>query len=398
MKRGATLSISIKKIIFFCMIVSCIALYDIKVLFLGTQFLAILALWIKRYCTIGKYAKKYITWGLAFGSFALLSRIWSSSVNHSLFSTVISFFQVLVIGFLVLDYYQDTKKTNEVILAYIFGCALLVVRFFIEIPYSSWGLQSRFPRSSIFGGNGPAISLSFAAVLLFGLLLKNRKNIKGYFRTIIIIFICLFVFVSLLMGTRKAVIILLSGLVLIILFEADTINKKIGSIILAVIVVTGTYLLVTKVPIIYNSVGYRLESVMTGLSEAGNGDASFNSRSLFAKDAWNVWKQNPIIGIGQDGYRYVNSVISGYYSHNNYVEILANLGLVGFVIYYSFFSVLMKDSLKIIKKDYLPFVLLIIVLLIDFFRISYSAENSFVIVSIIIILLSEYEDCEGKKI
>ena len=52
-------------------------------------------------------------------------------------------------------------------------------------------------------------------------------------------------------------------------------------------------------------------------------------RSFFALEALSVFKENLFIGIGQDGYRYVNSR-EFTYSHNNYVEILANLGIVGF--------------------------------------------------------------------
>ena len=397
MKNRLKHSYTLQEITFICMIVSCIALYDKKIIFLGTQVIAILALFIKNKIKITAYTKIYVLWGLAFGLFALMSKIWASSINSTLFSTVLSFFQVFIIGLIVQDYYRDTKNKNHVIFGYILGCILLIVRFFIEIPIRSWGLQSRFPKTSIFGGNGPAISLSFAVVILFGFLIKNKETMKASKRIVTVTLICMFVLVSLLIGTRKAIIILLCGIVLIVLFEANTIKMRFRALFVIILILVGAYLLITKVPVIYDSVGYRIDSMLAGLNESGKGDNSFITRDLFISDALNTWKNNPIIGIGQDGYRHVNSIQYGYYSHNNFVEILANLGIVGFLIYYSLFLYLMKKSLNIIKKDYLPFVLVVIVLITDYFRVSYMAENGFVVISIIMILLSSCDDSEKVK-
>lgn len=48
-----------------------------------------------------------------------------------------------------------------------------------------------------------------------------------------------------------------------------------------------------------------------------------------------VWMEHPFAGVGWQNYRFYNE--AGLYAHNNYVELLASLGVVGFFLYYAMF-------------------------------------------------------------
>ena len=85
------------------------------------------------------------------------------------------------------------------------------------------------------------------------------------------------------------------------------------------------------------------ESINALLGQAG-GDSSTLSRVSFIETGWRLFKQKVFIGHGVDNFKYV----SGFwvYSHNNFIEILVGLGIVGFVLYYSIYLLAYKNIHK----------------------------------------------------
>ena len=58
------------------------------------------------------------------------------------------------------------------------------------------------------------------------------------------------------------------------------------------------------------------------------------------------WQESPLWGYGFDSFKYFNESVTGhfYYSHNNFVEMLYNLGIIGFIAYYSYYIKLLFAS------------------------------------------------------
>lgn len=112
-----------------------------------------------------------------------------------------------------------------------------------------------------------------------------------------------------------------------------------------------------------------------------------------------LWSGARISGIGIDQYR----VASGFdtYSHNNYVELLANLGLLGFFIYYSIYIWILALSLsnaKTVRRRYSIWSIAIILLLLmwDVALVSYSEKLTWIIISwAVYILLPSVEEYSG---
>jgi O-antigen ligase len=76
-------------------------------------------------------------------------------------------------------------------------------------------------------------------------------------------------------------------------------------------------------------------------------DASTGTRANMVQIGLELFKKNPILGVGFGNfsyhYYYEYSGWAQTYAHNNYVEILADTGIVGFVLYYIVpFSMLFK--------------------------------------------------------
>ena len=83
------------------------------------------------------------------------------------------------------------------------------------------------------------------------------------------------------------------------------------------------------------------------LKSITNGEG-VGSRILLYKEAWQMFLQHPILGVGFDQYRVYSSI--GKYSHSTYAEILSCLGIVGFAIFFvPIFRMYISMILRLIK-------------------------------------------------
>lgn len=199
---------SIRDFIVFSLIVTSTAFYDIKPLFIIVQILA--------FCSeMLLFAKKkrgnkslvlFSIWAVAFLSYSLLSLFWVSNNNTTAISTIFSLFQVLMIAVTIILFNSDEKNHKKTINFIIISSIILAVRFFIEIPVSSWGNEERFSKSTIFGSNIPAISLAYSSMLVMWKRINAEK--KNFWDIVLIL---LFLLITILMGTKKSIIIFLLG-------------------------------------------------------------------------------------------------------------------------------------------------------------------------------------------
>ena len=83
-----------------------------------------------------------------------------------------------------------------------------------------------------------------------------------------------------------------------------------------------------------------------------------HSRIQMYRDGLEMIKEKPICGVGLDQFRVLSS--SGLYSHSDYIEVAANTGIVGFVLYFSIFVVLWLRLNRIKRMTNDPHLLYII--------------------------------------
>lgn len=395
LKIGSNIfKISAYDLLMFFMIVAAFALDDIGGVGLISQALlfAYTACVVLNNRGVEKYIARFMCWSLVFFILCILSSCWAQPTNVTLLRCSFSTLQVGLISTSVLIYMNDAGRIKKLIWFYIASALIIVLRFFIEVPFSFWGQQTRFTNDSLFGKNETAIVLSYASLFLFWLYLKKGDNREK--RNIIVTFglICVFMLVSVLMGTKSGIIIFAIGFSIILIGRSNNAIKLLSRLLFIIVMIYVGYLAIMTVPVLYNSVGYRIELMITGFM-GGSTDASTSMRMNFAIYAFNIFLRNPILGIGLDGFRYVN-IFEPTYAHNNYVELLADLGFVGFSIYYFRFIGYFKSCLQMLKQNILPLALLVILLFIDFTGVTYSLENSYIIISIIIAFIYQSDQKE----
>lgn len=150
------------------------------------------------------------------------------------------------------------------------------------------------------------------------------ENKKKY-----LLLIILPAFITLGSGSRRGLISLLISISL--LYVLKNLNYKVIPKIVAIII-----LICVAYKILQNSeMSYlteRVESLLYIFSDSSSSSASDQGRMAMIETGLHMFASKPFFGYGAGGFK----ALSGYriYSHNNYVELLVNYGITGFITYY----------------------------------------------------------------
>ena len=233
-----------------------------------------------------------------------------------------------MIRILLLTLYLKNTSSYKKLISYIavsgVVCGFFLVGEFLssEIVYSDlrYATNSRVG-ASIAGGNVNVVSMymgfAFAACLYLANDSKERRKS--------LLFLGLGVFVvatSLFTGSRK---ILYFYVVVYALYNASRGAKY---LITFFAVMAVAYLALMNIEPLYYLVGHKVDFFSDSATYALYGESD-EERKYAALGGLRTFLENPLgIGFG-NSYNYI-----GIYAHNNFVEVLMDGGLIGFVIYY----------------------------------------------------------------
>lgn len=98
---------------------------------------------------------------------------------------------------------------------------------------------------------------------------------------------------------------------------------------------------------------YILENTAVGARlTADNIEGGANVRLNIIEEGIEFFKYSPVVGIGLGSFSSYNS--DGYVAHNDYIEVIASMGLVGFLLYMGIFYDFFKNLIFIYNKKILP--------------------------------------------
>ena len=124
---------------------------------------------------------------------------------------------------------------------------------------------------------------------------------------------------------------------------------------------------------------------MLGIEGIGKIDSSTITRFNMIRVGWKYFIEHPLIGCGIGNSRYIVGEALGKftYFHNNFIELLASVGIFGFISYYSIYAYLLWNLYKIFIKDnntkaLILFVILLVQLMLDFGMVSYYSKMTYV--------------------
>ena len=146
---------------------------------------------------------------------------------------------------------------------------------------------------------------------------------------------------------------------------------------------------------IFSTVFDRFQMSINSFTGQGKVDNSTRLRKAFIKAGINQFLKTPILGVGIGNSGYITEKATGWftYLHNNYVELLATTGIIGFGLYYSVYVYIIISCLKMIsqKNKYINVVLVIMLLnvILEYGMVSYYSKNTYIYILLGLITLEK---------
>ena len=317
-------------------------------------------------------------WMLIFMTFCVFSMLYSPEKgllsNSEFYLLIVNFILILFLS----QYDININDIKKISWANVLSTGVLIFILFARGDLTGFSTSNRFGQD-LFGNSNILASLLMKSALYAVWLLVYSEN-KVIHKIILALCLAASYYGMFLSGGRKFIIIPIVFLYILLMFKQDSRGRKHMVKYTAVVaaVVAVVYYLIMNIPAFYAVIGERMESLfsffLTGSSLSGS---SAEQRADMISFGLQKWIQSPIWGYGFDSFKYYNRSMTGhfYYSHNNFVELLYNLGIIGFVIYYWYYWKLFYVAWKG-KTKYTPEVRAFVIgLVLSMLVFEYGAVN-----------------------
>ncbi len=257
-------------------------------------------------------------------------------------SIAITKVKTLVLIFLVMislvNYIDTFKKLRKFIVYFVYSGFIASIYILVNSDFS----QITRYGSELGNVNAIGIIIGISATFCFYIILSEKKY--GYAFFLLIMFPTI-----LLTGSRKSLIFILMNLILIVYFRnRKSFKNMFKFLIITILTLAISYYLIFNIPLFYQIIGGRMENLFSFISGEGTKEGSMNMRAYMAKFGFVMFKNRPLTGYGIDNYRVLLGKDIGLatYAHNNYVELLVDIGIFGVFIYYLAHVIVLKDLFK----------------------------------------------------
>lgn len=295
------------------------------VLRFGIGFCGIIgALCDSRYSVRSVRISRFFKWYGILLIISIVAGMYSPNVNWNIFTK-----NILDILFLGTGFSFSVHSENEIKL-FLRGFMLCGVVMFLFLSKNNMlFIDDRLGRS-LTGDNTNTFALYILLTLVAAIgtfYLSDQKKDK-IFSLICILCDLYMLFLS---GGRKYVIAPIILLAVLVVFNTSNKNnqiKKLVTFILLTIGIMAGWKLITTNSLFYNTIGYRFIQ-----------KTSMKGREDYIVRGIGFFLESPIWGHGENSFAYLISSYTGYqiYSHNNYIELLTNFGLIGFLWFYVYY-------------------------------------------------------------
>lgn len=365
-------------LIFFLNEIGLFALYRVT---RGTTFISVLLFMVSFFLLLGRKNKNVVlpyntVWFAVLTLYCFASLFWAKTYDEEAAERCWRL-AVIWLTLTSISIFVDTVGDLERLMKlYIAACVVIVVLEFSVTPFSKWshGLMGR--NFSGFNVNDFGIMMFFAETFSFYFFYEKKK--KLYFPLAVI-----FVVLALSTSCRKAFFCSLLAPVLVVMLSFYK-KRYIRNLLLIVAVIGVVAVFVMSNEDFYLIVGRRIESMFEYLfnNQTASVDGSMYERAGFITVAKSLFAESPVFGNGIDNFAVLASRRFGVrqtYSHNNYWQLLSELGIVGFIIYYSMYVYcFIKLGINIIKArsriSILFFVILILQMVMEVAAVSFTSK------------------------
>ena len=243
---------------------------------------------------------------------------------------------------------RSKERIDRIIKVLLLSIIFNTVYLIIKIDWISVGLDRIGVQYTGENWNANSIGMLMIWGIICSLYFYNKWHNKKY-----IFIISLLLPLLLFSGSRKAWI----SLILIICMQIIINNKKrmIKSILIIAFASWILFYATMNIDWLYEIIGHRIEELLNGFWGISDYDSSAYKRLTYIELGLKWFKEKPLLGYGINAYRrlLVSSYLNEYtYAHNNYVELLVDVGIIGTVIFYSMYIKTFLVFIKYVLKEF----------------------------------------------
>lgn len=279
----------------------------------------------------------------------MMSLLWTADVDLTITRTtslaIMTLFMLCIFNYIFLDVRKVDFRINVLIRTIVVASAFASVYLLLN---SNWSAGGR--TNDVIGDANQA-----SAYLSYALPLSMYAISKKLLPKLVCVLQMVVVFASVIVSaSRTGLMVCIAGVALYVFirsYQRGLLSPR--SIALIVGVAVGCVALFQYVmtnPQAYEVIGRRLQSIvdiMNGRDSQMN-EGSYFERKRLLELAISLWQNHPMFGVGADAYAHFAAAgIRNTFSHNDYMQILSGVGIVGFILYYAQHVYILKNGVRL---------------------------------------------------
>lgn len=316
---------------------------------------------------------------LSFAIYCALSSIWARNSSAAI-EKAVTIFEIMVCMTVLYCHYSRKNSVYELL-----ECVRWAGYIVTIYALYSYGIDTIRLTLASEGrvGNSFANINSIAIITAISLVLSFFKLFYYKFSWSMIFAIPEIIMIAA-SGSRKSLMIVGIGIVLVLLFRYT--NRNIIKTLVRYIFIVVILILVLRFFLsldMFAGINERMEGLIATFTGTGDVEHSALLRQQYVLAGLTQFKETPILGIGISNSDYILMAAFGRntYLHNNFIELLACGGIIGFGIYY---SMTLWPLYKIWKYrkwgdscTVAVIILIIILLVMDYGMVSYYSKSTY---------------------
>ena len=336
--------------------------YGQSLTFITLAMMLVITFWNRRSIKIP--VSGYIIYILVMLLFCLSSTLWAQSPDRT-FTVVRGLLMTLIIMTIVFTCNHQSTRIEDYLKIVMYGGYTVVIysllRYGASTVMDALKNDIRLTNSALMNSNKLGMCAAYAIVINIYYILYRKIKITDILMIPSLVIIAA-------SGSRKSILIIIAGLLMLVIMKSykkekftKNLGKGIVGVALSILLIYG----LLQLPIFSNVVA-RVTALSTR-SRNYRGIVASDIRSVYNYIGWNLFKSHPIIGIGiHNASLYISQYYGHPHLHNNFIELLACGGIVGFLIHYSFYIFLFYSFWKYRKKRNSEYDIFLVLLLIRF--------------------------------
>ena len=325
--------------------------------------------------------KPYHMWAIAFIAFTYFSGLWAKYSASVSIGTGTSLFLTFFCSAMVYLYYQDEENIKMLLSSVMWAGYIVAVYTLVYYGFDTLMLMASESAARMENEYANVNSIGMIASLACVLQVNDLFNKKPWSALLMIPSVVVIAATQ----SRKAFVMLIGGIIVLSLLKslqnrtkdrAKIIFRFVVTLVLAIIGLR--YIL--ELPIFGGVLG-RMEGLIENLTGAGDGGTSSALRQKMQELGWELFAEHPIAGVGMNNTQFYAGLRLGIqaYLHNNFVEILAGGGILGFLLYYWGHAYILVSLFKYRHADENAFIIGLvwmgIILIMDYGMVSYTEKT-----------------------